>query len=85
MARYTYADLRSAVAHVNLHLTKVGSPYTYECESRNGYYAVDLYKDGNCRYSIGTGTAKECWGSLYSHAFDYMSEAARGLADKATV
>lgn len=76
MSRVTRADLDAAVTQVNDKLGRMGSPYTYEASSRNGYTGVDLFKMGRCLHVIATGTAKECIGGLYSDAFDKLNDAA---------
>lgn len=76
MARITRNDLNAAITHVNDKLRRMGSPYHYEAQSRNGYTAVDLYKGERCRHCIVMGTPKDCIGGLYNNAFDYLHEAA---------
>lgn len=85
MARITIEDLRTAVDHVNERMEKVGSPFRFAAQSRNGYKAVDLYKEGRCLHVIASGTAKECIGGLYSLAFDYMYSAAQDRIRELTV
>lgn len=74
MARISRTDLNNAVDHVNAKMEMFNSSYRFAAQSRNGYTAVDVYKDGRCLFACATGTPRECIGGLYSTAFDYIPE-----------
>lgn len=46
-------------------------------QGRNGYVAVDVYRDGKCRYTLVTGTATECGDAVKDRFIGSLKEMLR--------
>ena len=59
-----------------------GQNETLHVEGRNGYVAVDVYRDGICRYALVTGTATACGDAVKDRFIRTIKDILREVAGK---
>lgn len=79
MSQFTRGNLDSALATINVTVSRLGTDYYLAAQGRNGYVAVDLCTHaGGCQRALATGTARDCLNGanawLSAIVFDFADE-----------
>ena len=65
MSRFTRKDLDDALTTIYATAAKLGSIYSLEAQSRNGYTGLDLFRGKVCERNVTCGTPRECSAAAY--------------------